>query len=98
MALTALERMYVHAHQLVKRARGKADEYECHFCIKPAAQWAYEHTEEDPPMRMLDGRAFSFEPNDYIPACVSCHMRYDGGHRSFMRPSQGRPTQRRRTK
>jgi hypothetical protein len=58
---------YFARHGRVKRARGSASRYICHFCItKMATDWAQ--------LSNTDG----LNPyKDYIPSCRSCHLSYD---------------------
>ena len=53
-------------HNRVRRLRGKASEYTCENCGKPARDWATVHG--------ADGR----DPlNDYLALCRVCHRAYD---------------------
>lgn len=54
-------------HRRVHLRRGKAADYPCKHCEKPAREWAQIHdTAGDDPM------------NDYMPLCRKCHFSYDG--------------------
>lgn len=57
---------YRRAHTRVKDERGKASEYLCFDCDRPACDWSQIHD--------TDGESV----DDYEPRCRSCHVRYDG--------------------
>ena len=65
---------YYLAHERLGRLRGSASEHECP-CGKRAAQWAYDHADEDE--IQSECGAYSADPQHYIAMCVSCHKRFD---------------------
>lgn len=72
---------YIAAHKRVERAKGKATEHDCLGCGEQAEQWAYRHgspkerTESTPGYKIM--KRYSPDVNDYMPLCVSCHIKYD---------------------
>lgn len=75
---------YRAAHARLHVLRGKASEYPCELCGCPAHEWALKDTA---PLTMaevggrFDGKSFSTQPDDYMPACRPCHRAYDGRER-----------------
>lgn len=66
--------MYKYAHLKTQQARGRAAEYACSWCARPARQWALVGTGT-----LVDGLPYSDDPADYQPMCVRCHNRMDAG-------------------
>lgn len=66
---------YRAAHNHLRSARGNASDHKC-SCGEPAVEWAFQHVSSgvllDP-----DGRAYSDNPSDYSPMCLSHHRKYD---------------------
>lgn len=56
---------YQRYHARVYKKFGRAKEYHCSDCNKPANVWAWTH-DTDPS-----------DPNNYYPLCYSCHIKYD---------------------
>lgn len=90
------ELSYMGAHQRVRRARGPAKEYPCEFCGAAAYQWSYrggsalEQRGPHSPAHATKEMAWSPEPSDYDPLCVSCHRALDGLIRRFKNPATAR--------
>lgn len=76
-------------HKRLARARGKADQYTCVDCGRPAQQWAYDNTDPNPRESMQNGSLvqFSNDLNRYQPMCRRCHKNHDNNDRV----SSGRP-------
>lgn len=70
---------YGGAHRRIYRERGAAKSYRCVDCGGPAAQWAYDHNDENEKEELTPGgwRAFSPDPSHYEPKCVPCHKLSD---------------------
>lgn len=75
---------YNGAHHRVRRARGSASEHACADCGGPAEQWSYRGGAEVELYEIVPGprrepieAAYSPDPEDYDPRCMSCHVRYD---------------------
>lgn len=77
---------YDGAHSRVKGQRGSASGHLCR-CGDQAEQWAYSHADfkqrADPEGREK-GRAYSINPDRYVPMCRSCHSRFDNEHRRLV--------------
>lgn len=69
---------YDHAHDQVKALRGRAAEYDCAHCGKPAHHWAYDHADPDVPLTAW--HPYSLDPAHYLALCRSCHARFDAAH------------------
>jgi hypothetical protein len=67
---------YQLAHKRVKSRYAAAKNWFCMFCGLSADHWAVDH---DAPELQYDekGRAFSLDPDSYVPLCVRCHKAYD---------------------
>lgn len=61
---------YTAVHQMLYKKRGRAADYPCFICEKPASDWAYEQS-GGLPFGNLD---------DYVPLCRSCHWMADRGN------------------
>ena len=57
---------YEALHKRLRKARGKAIEHQCVRCPSQAIQWAQVHGEDGTDVW-----------TDYVPMCISCHLRYD---------------------
>lgn len=69
---------YAQAHANVTALWGRAREYPCVKCEKPAHEWAYDWCDDT-------SENFSFFPEFYMPLCRSCHRQYDHGLGSYFR-------------
>ncbi|MFF5609828.1 hypothetical protein ACFY65_26205 [Streptomyces cellulosae] len=67
---------YELAHARVKRLHGPARYYPCDFCGLGAHDWALDW-ESPEVVRDQQWRAYSPDPNFYMPLCRSCHKTYD---------------------
>lgn len=56
---------YGYIHELLAEFYGRASEYDCVNCSRPAVDWSYQHGTD------------SSDINNYEPRCRSCHMLYD---------------------
>jgi hypothetical protein len=56
---------YAHIHEAVQRIYGRASEYHCVDCDKPAYDWSHIHETDER------------ESENYLPRCRSCHKKYD---------------------
>ena len=63
---------YRRIHRLLRKVRGRAEDYACISCEKPAQHWAYQNN---------DGTKYSEDLEDYAPMCQSCHKKMDWSHR-----------------
>jgi hypothetical protein len=70
---------YFGAHGRVVAKYGKAVDYLCVDCGKPAKQWSYVGGCPKERVQRVNGFdcAFSPDPDRYAPRCVFCHQRYD---------------------
>ena len=71
---------YAAAHQRVLRKYGKASEYDCEHCPRPAAVWTLMRQAKDV-WQDHHGR-YSHNVCEYIPLCRSCHKLYANGSHS----------------
>lgn len=76
---------YVGVHLRLGRDRGRASDQQCRHCDQQAADWAYDHAENDPDAKYdsVNGRIYSVNPARYIPLCASCHQLFDCGRRAM---------------
>lgn len=73
---------YAAVHNRLTRIKGPARQRECSSCGKPAATWAYDHSD---PEELLEVRQeprhgvmpYSLDLERYVPLCYSCHRRLD---------------------
>jgi hypothetical protein len=73
---------YGSAHDRLIRKRGRAREHPCALCQKDARSWALiagRATHHGPPRDGISPRAYSLNPDDYVPLCAKCHWHYDRG-------------------
>ena len=68
---------YRSAHKNIQKSRGKASEYRCVGCRKPAKDWAYQYPEGVVALTDPKGRLYSLDPSDYAPMCFGCHVTHD---------------------
>lgn len=73
---------YEHAHTRVKSLHGPARYYPCDFCGLGAHDWALDW-ESPEIVRDQQWRAYSPNPDFYMPLCRSCHKTYDNHVRRF---------------
>ena len=72
---------YRTAHTRLIRVKGKASQQDCVRCGKPAQAWAYDHSDPDERVEMIDGYPCPYSPDlaRYQPMCRSCHVKLDRG-------------------
>ncbi len=74
---------YRAAHARVAAERGLATRWPCEDCLKPAADWSYDHADPDE-LTATDaanlGAAYSLDLNHYQPRCRPCHVALDKAH------------------
>lgn len=75
---------YHAAHIRVGRIRGRASDYECVNCGRPAAEWSYRHDSqwEQTGWARRSGKlpiwtSWSPDPEAYDPMCRPCHRERD---------------------
>lgn len=73
---------YWGAHDRVTAVRGAAKMHACAHCSNVAAEWAYDHADPNeklgPPSHVGGPpRAYSTDPDRYLPLCRSCHRYFD---------------------
>jgi hypothetical protein len=54
------------------------------LCGDPARHWAYNHLAPDE-LRAPWGSPYTFDPDYYFPACITCHRRFDAAYRAMTR-------------
>jgi hypothetical protein len=64
------------AHDRIRAAKGRAGEYDCVNCGRPARDWALRHDAEQT-KTARNGRVYSLNVDDYMPMCRRCHWHYD---------------------
>lgn len=68
---------YDGVHLRLRRSKGKASQYPCVDCGKPAENWAYDYND---PNELMDNKrncVYSADPDRYEPKCRSCHKKGD---------------------
>lgn len=72
---------YIHAHERIRKVRGKASAQKCVHCSEQASDWAYNHRAPDP-LEITDdaGLVYSNDPSFYLPMCRKCHRQFDVTH------------------
>lgn len=70
---------YFGAHARVRDRYGLAALYGCELCPARAGEWALLPSVA-PELCPRTGLRYSLDPEDYMPLCVSCHKRLDGGN------------------
>lgn len=68
---------YWGVHQRLETDRGPAASHPCKDCGETAAHWSYSNAGADERRDEKSGLAYSLDPNDYTPRCVTCHGRFD---------------------
>ncbi len=79
---------YFGAHGRVKNTFGSATQYKCVQCSRPAAEWAYDGTDESEITGLVSGKwpvTYSVWPEFYMPLCFPCHRAKDAGARAVRR-------------
>ena len=82
---------YRAAHARVTALWGKARSYPCVACARPAREWAYDGTDPAELRGTIRVRgeeypvSYSVCPEFYMPMCLGCHRKMDGGARSSRR-------------
>lgn len=78
---------YRGAHMRVVAARGHASSYACTDCGRPAQDWAYQCTDPDERVAVVNGTPlrYSLDSDRYAPMCRSCHRRLDHAIRVISR-------------
>jgi hypothetical protein len=82
---------YEYTHNLLKKHRGKAREYQCTDCENQAAHWSLSAYAEEILIESVGreaGRSYSHNLSDYEPRCRKCHYAYDKKH-DLMRGPDG---------
>lgn len=72
---------YFQAHRRVDDARGKARHHVCAWCGTQAAEWSYNHRDEN--QCEAEGYVWSDDPAHYLPMCHRDHRSFDGAYRSI---------------
>lgn len=67
---------YKLAHARVKSRYGAARNWSCTFCGLSGEHWALDHDAREIE-RDDKGRAYSPNPDAYVPLCTRCHRAYD---------------------
>lgn len=70
-------RSYRQIHWDLRAARGKADEYPCVACGKPAKDWAYQNNGNPELYDQESGRPYCEDLTLYEPMCRNCHFKMD---------------------
>jgi hypothetical protein len=68
---------YVAAHCRVRAIKGKASQYECRDCWRPAHDWAYDQQDPHAKIDSVTGYIFSTDPEHYVALCKRCHWTLD---------------------
>lgn len=89
---------YEYVHILLKKHRGRAAEYQCVDCPKPAQHWSLSADAEIIYQigTKHDGNMYSLDLEDYEPRCRKCHYAYDKKN-ELMRGPDGNRSGRTRT-
>ncbi len=72
---------YGQMHKRIRKERGPAANQVCTDCGKPAAHWAYDHTDPNPSVGLAAKGIevqYSLDIDRYDPLCRSCHAKRDG--------------------
>jgi hypothetical protein len=77
-------------HAAIRDARGTARTHECHFCLHPAAEWAWSGVCPDVQVG-AKGKKWCPHLECYRALCRRCHHAYDAGIRAMRNPSGGNP-------
>jgi hypothetical protein len=68
-------------HVRLRISRGKASDFACVDCGRPAANWSYNGDDPNEKAELRRGkrpRWYSTDPSFYVPRCVKCHNTHDG--------------------
>ena len=60
-------------HHWIRKCKGKASDFTCIDCGKPAQQWSN-----------INNHIYRREVNDFAPRCVRCHKAYDKLHKTYL--------------
>lgn len=66
---------YQGMHIRIRKALGRASNYQCTACEAQAEEWAYDHT--DPQAKSDRGGTYSTDLSHYQPMCIRCHRVLD---------------------
>jgi hypothetical protein len=71
---------YAGAHKRACYDKGWPSEHVCVDCGAQAHDWSYVGGSADERYEVRDGHtlAYSVDPADYVPRCISCHRKADG--------------------
>ena len=75
---------YSGAHRRVRNLKGSASEHKCCRCERQAEHWAYSNGDIDQVIETSGretGKAYSVNPDHYLPMCRADHTRFDNAHR-----------------
>jgi hypothetical protein len=74
---------YAAAHARIKTERGLPSQHRCAHCGRGAQDWALiagkGQSRRGKQRRPSTEFVYSLDPDDYIPLCHRCHMKYDWG-------------------
>ncbi len=70
---------YNGVHKRVRGQRGLASNYGCAHCPEQARYWAYDHSDHDEKVTLIEGRQtfYSVDASRYLALCGSCHRILD---------------------
>lgn len=68
---------YRTVHSRLTSRRGRASDYPCVDCGKPAQDWSYDNTDPDE-RTSPQGLPYSVDLDHYEPRCKPCHAKFDG--------------------
>lgn len=66
-------------HTWLVARRGRADQYLCVDCKRPARHWAFDNDPDGALVDPASGRLYSDDLYRYSPRCVACHLAQDRG-------------------
>lgn len=70
---------YNAVHMRLRADRGRASDHRCVDCGRVAAHWSFSNDASADERRDPEtDLAYSLNPDDYSPRCVSCHAKHDG--------------------
>jgi hypothetical protein len=69
---------YKSVHKRLRLRRGRAADFPCSSCGRPAHDWALQRDVAPVKVDRLTGLLFSNDLAAYVPLCKSCHVRLDG--------------------
>lgn len=73
---------YFTIHQRISKQRGKARQFQCMGCAKPAEDWAYDHSDPNEIPGTNRHPAYSPDIYRYQPMCRACHKALDNSVRN----------------